>query len=58
MKTKATKETKELPEIIWERGEYIELGSYNASGESADGRKWIGYWVELQGIEITGIEEA
>lgn len=49
----------QFPEILWERGEYVEMGMYNCYGESADGRKWIGMWINFEfAIEITNIEEA
>lgn len=60
MKTKATKE---LPEINWERGQFIEKvdhdTEYCAYGESEDERKWSGTWCECDGhfIEILNIEE-
>lgn len=59
-----TEKTDTQPMIEWQRGDkvdnfdgYIE---YNAFGESADGRQWIGRWMEYGGEfqELEDIEEA
>lgn len=50
--------------ITWVRGELQDedfpTKEYDCSGESEDGRKWIGRWQEWDGedVEITLIEEA
>lgn len=57
-----TRETKELPEIEWERGELEDTDDhmkfYSAFGESMDGRLWCGEWQETDGehVEIVNIE--
>lgn len=58
-----TKATSDLPHIEWERGELVEkhdyVKEYGCSGESTDGRRWIGTWNECgDEVEIENIEEA
>lgn len=49
----------QFPEIIWERGDYCEMGMYNCFGTSSDGREWIGMWWNYDfAVEITNIELA
>lgn len=53
-----TAATDDQPVIHWERGDYVEMGMWNAFGESSDGRRWIGTWTDYGfTIEITDIQE-
>jgi hypothetical protein len=59
MKTVATDK---LPEITWERGDFVDrpddyVNVYCAIGDSEDGREWGGSWIECcDEVEIEDIE--
>lgn len=53
----------EIPEIEWERGEFIEkhdgCREYACAGDSLDGREWIATWWQTgDEVDIENIEKA
>lgn len=61
-KKMTTPATIELPEIKWERGEYLEspddyVKTYIAKGTSKNGSEWSGTWIECcDDVEIEDIK--